>query len=102
MSWINDFNSSSSIDNIRDYTQVNSNYTTTLNDYIVNCISNVEVTLITAVGNEGLEQVIKNSSSGNVKVKTTSSQTIDNRPFWIILTNNAIRVQSNGSNWIII
>jgi len=63
------------------------------------------VTLPTAVGNTGREFVIKkiDSSINVITVNTTSSQTIDGSTTYALNSQwKYVRVQSNGTNWIII
>ncbi len=65
----------------------------------------VTVTLPTAVGNIGRELVIKkiDSSSNEVTVGTTASQTIDGASSLnLILRYNFVSVVSDGSNWNVI
>jgi hypothetical protein len=88
------------------YVAKTANYTALTTDYSIDCTSNsFTVTLPTAVGNTGLVLIIKNSGTATtITIATTSSQTIDgDTPSTYNLTNKTpLRVQSNGSNWIII
>ncbi len=83
------------------------NYTATTSDYTIDCVSNsFTITLPTAVGNTGLVLVLKNSGSGTtITPATLSAQTIDGNtpsPTYDLTNKTPLRVQSNGSNWIII
>lgn len=80
-------------------------YTLTATDYTIDCTTGTfTVTLPTAVGAAitGREYVIKNSGAGTITVATTSSQTIDGATTKTLAAGTAIKVQSNGANWIII
>ena len=62
------------------------------------------VTLPTAVGITGRIYNVKNSGTGVITIATTSSQTVDGYASGTITLNqyDALNVQSNGANWIII
>ncbi len=88
-----------------------SSYTLTLSDnyVIAGSGSGVTFTLPTAVGNTGKEFTLKNISSNNVTIATTSSQKIivdaaNSAATTAILgveaSNNWIRVISDGTHWI--
>ena len=83
--------------------------TTSDNYVIASSGSGITFTLPTAVGNTGKEFTIKNISSSNVTIATTSSQTIvvdaaNSSAITAILgveaSNNWIRVISDGAKWI--
>ena len=83
------------------------NYTLTTSNKTVEVTSPSTQTLLTAVGNNGLELRIINASASNITVATTSSQTIGNKvtgnPITItLLPEEWLDVISNGSNWRII
>jgi collagen type VII alpha len=85
------------------YVAKTATYTATTNDYTVDCTSGTfTVTLPTAVGATGRVYIVKNSGAGTITVATTSSQTIDGVSTVSLATNAVTRVQSNGSNWIVI
>ena len=86
------------------YTSVTANYSALTTDYTIDCTNNsFSVTLPTASGVTGQVYVIKCSGTASViTVNTTSSQTIDGQLTQTIVYPNAMKVQSNGSNWIII
>lgn len=86
------------------YQSITGNTTLTTANYITNVTSgNSTITLPTAVGNSGVQFVIKNSGSGTVTVNTTSAQTIDGNSTYIINVQYAdVIVASNGTNWVVI
>ena len=85
------------------YVAKTATYTATTDDYTVDCTTGTfTVTLPTAVGATGRVYIVKNSGAGTITVATTSSQTIDGSSTVSLATNAVTRVQSNGSNWIVI
>jgi hypothetical protein len=85
------------------YVAKTATYTATTDDYTVDCTSGTfTVTLPTAVGATGRVYIVKNSGVGTITVATTSSQTIDGVSTVTLATKAVTRVQSNGSNWIVI
>jgi hypothetical protein len=83
--------------------------TTSDNYVIASSGSGITFTLPTAVGNTGKEFTIKNISSSNVTIATTSSQTIVvdaanssaiTATLGVEASNNWIRVISDGAKWI--
>lgn len=85
------------------YIAKTANYTTTLNDFTVDCTSNTfTVTLLTAVANSGTVFVIKNSGTGTITVATTSSQTIDGVSTLTLTQGQSRWIQSDNANWKII
>jgi len=87
------------------YVSKTANYTLTEADYLVNCTANsFDITLPTAVGIEGKVYCVKNSGTGTITLKTTSSQTIDgNASGTITLAQwNSVSVISTGANWLIV
>lgn len=79
-------------------------YTITVTDYTIDCTTGTfTVTLPTAVGIAGQEFIIKNTGTGTITIATTSSQTIDGVTSKTLTTQySGLRVQSTGSNWIVI
>jgi hypothetical protein len=74
-------------------------------DYTVDCTANsFTVTLPSAIDIQGRIYNIKNTGTGVITVATTSSQTIDGKNSETIKLNNKynLKVQSNGSDWIIL
>jgi hypothetical protein len=85
------------------YVAKTATYTATTDDYTVDGTSGTfTVTLPTAVGATGRVYIVKNSGVGVITVATTSSQTIDGASTVTLATKAVTRVQSNGSNWIVI
>ena len=71
--------------------------------HIVNCTANTfTVTLPTAVGNKGLEYIIKNSGSGVITVDGDGTETIDGATTQTLNQYDSITIVSDGANWIII
>lgn len=67
--------------------------------------SGTTLTLPTAVNNQGITYVVKNTSAGTVTLATTSSQTIFATSAVTSITmqsGDSYTVQSNGTNWIAI
>lgn len=80
------------------------NYTLSIGDRTVEVIQPSIMTLPTAEGNAGREYRIINTSTGNVIVNTTSSQTIGNKSTGnastiTLATGETLYVVSNGSIW---
>mgnify|MGYP003643082995 CR=1 FL=1 len=86
------------------YVAKTSTYTAVRGDSTVDCTANsFTVTLPTAVGYTGQEFNIKNSGTGTtITIDGTSAQTIDGNVSVDIAYPINLKVQSNGSNWIII
>ena len=82
-----------------DYTLTASDFTYITNNSTAN---GADVTLPTAVGITGRVYIIKNTGSGDQKVLTTSSQTIDGVSDYGLTQWKFAKVQSDGSNWIVI
>lgn len=85
------------------YVAKTANYTLTAYDYLVNATANsFDLTLPTAVGCTGRQYVLKNSGTGIITVKTTSSQTIDNNASGVLtlVQWDSLVVMSTGSDWI--
>jgi hypothetical protein len=79
-----------------DYTLVNGDTVVLGNDAIT-------LTLPTAVGIEGKWFTIKNiHAAENVTIDTTSGQTIDGEASFLLGTNAALTVVSDGANWVIL
>ena len=71
--------------------------------HIVNCTANTfTVTLPTAVGNKGLEYIIKNSGSGVITVDGNGTETIDGATTRTLIQYESIQIVSDGANWLII
>lgn len=87
------------------YIEKTANYTLTSADYTVNWTSGtVDATLPTAVGCKGRIYVLKNTGTGIITIKTTSSELIDGIASGVLtlVTNDQLVVQSTNAGWIII
>jgi hypothetical protein len=82
---------------------------TTSDNYVIATSGSITFTLPTASGNTGKEYTIKNISSSNVTIATTSSQKIvvdsansaaTTATLGVEASNNWIRVISDGTQWI--
>jgi len=72
--------------------------------YALSSTSTVTLTLPTAVGNSGLEFVVKKTgASGTINITSVSSQTFDGAasPLAISTQWHIARIMSDGSNWLI-
>ena len=77
-------------------------------DCIINCTGTFTVTLPTAVGNPGSGgllsagklYIVKNSGVGVITLATTSAQTIDGLAPGTVAAGVAVRLVSDGANWI--
>jgi len=82
---------------------VNSDYTVTDKDYTINITTACNLTLPTAIGNNGRIYNIKNSSTGSSNLSAATGETIDGRSVITMSTQyQSFTIQSNNSNWIII
>ena len=80
---------------------VSGNYTTLTTDQTIKVTAQaVTITVMTAIGNGGKIQNIKNYSTGNILVNTTLSQTIDRQLLWTLPALSNMAIQSDGANWI--
>lgn len=78
-------------------------YTLTYQDYIVNATSGTwTATLPTAVGCIGQEFVINNAGTGNITVTVSLSENISGLTSLTIGQNEAVKVVSTGTNWVVI
>lgn len=72
-------------------------------DKTINCSSGTyTVNLPTAAGIQGKKFVLKNSGAGTITLDGDGSETIDGTITKAVTTTNAVTVQSDGANWIII
>lgn len=81
------------------YTQQNSTYSVSAEDYYIDCNGSFTVTLPTSVGIKGRIYVIKNSGSGIITVSTVLSETIDGQITVTLSQDQSIQIQSNGTGW---
>ena len=78
-------------------------YTITSEDYIINATANSwTATLPTAVGCIGQEFVINNAGTGNITVTVSLSENISGLTSLTIGQNEAVKVISTGTNWVVI
>jgi hypothetical protein len=79
-------------------------YTTLISDEIIlgNSASPITITLITAVGNTGLQYTIKNINTGQVTIDGNTTQTIDGQLTQGLNQYESLTIVSDGSNWHII
>lgn len=88
---------------LQTYVSVSTNYAVLAQDYFIEVTAYEKtITLPTAVGRTGKIYNIDNSSSGQITVVTTSSQTIENQLTQTLTSQTSMQVVSNGSNWRII
>lgn len=84
------------------YRAVSSTATVALTDYLLECTSGTfTVNLPTAVGIGGQEFEIKNSGTGTITVDPSGAQTIDGSATKLLVQYDAMKIMSNGANWII-
>ncbi len=86
------------------YAIKSTDYTLAMGDRTVEVVNPSTITLPTAEGIAGREYRIVNTSSGNVIVDTTFSQTIGNKPTGnpttiILAPEETLNIVSNGSKW---
>ena len=87
----------------QELTTASGNYTVLVTDRIIKCTGAASfITLPTAVGNTGREFIINNTSTGDITVNTTSSQTISNQLTQSLPATSSMTVYSDGANWWII
>lgn len=85
------------------YVTITAAYTLDNIDYLVSCSGGpYTVTLPSAVGIEGREYEIKNTTAGVITVACFGAQTIDGSATFGLNLYDALKVVSNGSNWEII
>ena len=85
------------------YVIVGTTYTaTTTNSTIDVSGGTFTITLYTAVNNIGRTLYIKNSGTGIITVDANASETIDGQLTRTLANDEALFLQSNGSNWVIL
>lgn len=88
---------------ITPFRSINSIRTLDSTDSQIECTANTfDVTLPTAVGIKGKVYSIKNTGTGVITIKTTSSQTIDGESTQTLEQWENITLMSNDANWIIL
>ena len=84
-------------------TVVGSNYTVKSTDSTIKALSSsIVITLHTAVGFDGMLHDIKNSSSQTITVSSYTNQTIDDLNVQSVPSKSNLKIQSDGTNWIIL
>jgi hypothetical protein len=75
-------------------------YTVLSDDYAIEVqTSGSTITLPTAVGIQGRIYEIDNSSTGDIILDTTGTETINGSLIFTLSSNENLKVQSNGINW---
>ena len=89
---------------ILSYLAKTANYTVAVvDDSTIDCIANsFTVTLPAAAGIAGRTHVVKNSGSGVITLDPSGAETIDGETTIFLASKQAVTVQSNGANWIIV
>lgn len=84
------------------YVAKTGNYTVTAADFLIDCTGTFTVTLLTAASIAGREFEIKNSGTGTITVDANSTETIDGDLTKTLVQYDAMKIMSNGTNWIIV
>jgi len=89
---------------VSDFSIVTGSYTVTQFDYLIECTSAVacDVTLPDPSTITGREYLIKNSGIGAVTVSSVGGETIDDQLTQVLAQYDAMKIMSNGTNWIIV
>lgn len=83
------------------YTSKTATYTTTKDDYFIDCTSGTfTINLISATGIAGFVHVIRNSGTGVITVDPDGAQTINGASTLILSAGSSITIESNDTNWI--
>lgn len=80
---------------------VSSAYTATYSDFYIG-VTKKDIQITFPMGIIGKEYIIKNKSSGNITVKTTSSQKIDSSLTKILGSESSLTVVFDGDCWSIV
>ena len=83
-------------------TNVSATYTVIPSDKIILATGTFTITMPTAVGNDGRVIVVKNISTGTVKVDGSGSETIDSGADIDLIQDETIILVSDGKAWRII
>lgn len=86
----------------RPVTSVSGNYTVTVHDAVVVTTAAVTVTLPDAAGITGRIFEVKNTAAGNTTVQGTGGDTLDGNANVTLAQWDAVRVISDGSNWLVL
>jgi hypothetical protein len=82
---------------------VTGTYTLDLDDYYVICSgTGYTVTLPTAVDNDWREYTIKYTGTGNITVDADGTETIDGSLTQTLSQWDAMKIVSDGANWLIV
>ena len=85
------------------YIAITGNYTATDADNLIEITSgSPTVTLETAVGRQGQLYTVKNSGTGIATVDGDGTETIDGDLTKELIQYDAMKIMSNGTNWIIV
>ena|SRR5688572_21941105 len=76
-------------------------YTVLVTDDVVKCSGTFTLTLYTAVGNDGRALEVVNVGTGVVTLDGNGSQTINSSTTYAVGPGTAVRIRSDGANWII-
>jgi hypothetical protein len=88
---------------VRNIRTETSTYTVVDTDSVIICDGTFTLTLITAVGNEGLQYDIKNINTGTITVDGDGTETIDEALTQLLVAKfDSVTVTSDGTNWVII
>ena len=90
------------INSIKNYLAKTATYTILATDYCIDCNGTFTVNLPTAVGRAGQEYVVKNSGAGVITLDGNGTETIDGALTQAIIAGVAMRVISDGANWIMV
>jgi hypothetical protein len=83
--------------------RISSSYSMSLSDLAIECTTgNFTVNIPTSVGIKGKEFIIKNSGTGSIILDGYNNETIDGSVTFVLNTQDALFIISNGSNWLII
>ena len=77
-------------------------YTVLVTDDVIKCTGTFTLTLYTAVGNDGRALEIVNRGTGTITVDPNGSQTIDGATTRLVGAGTALRIRSDGANWIVV
>lgn len=84
------------------YVGLTSTYTTTKENYYVNCLSgSFTLNLHSASSISGFILEIKNSGSGTITIDPNGSETINGSSTYSLTAGQGISIVSDGSNWVI-
>jgi hypothetical protein len=88
---------------VNEYIAVTGAYTITTTDFLVECTSGTfAVTLPSAAALVGYSFQVKNSGTGTITVTPDGSETIDGATTKDLVQYDAMKIMSNGTNWIIV